>query len=1085
MEGMEHDMEQTGKQPIPILKSKLIAPELADRALFTERLKALGIAGNRCTLITAPAGSGKTTAVLLSLAGVNAQVCWYRLEPEDSRHAIFAAHLVHTLFQKVPDQNRIQSPDMLSAMDDLSLFNAVLCQDAWECFGRNNVPIYLVLDNFHHAVRQPEIIECVRYMLSNMPPCVHLIITSRRQTGLEEGRALTEGIAAFGAAELRFTPDETRLFCREKFCVAADENANQRLHEISEGWIAGIVMILAVFKASGAAHLGSFLEKNLNSEELFGYLTRETLKHEDDGMVMILLKLALLEDFGAGELSGIFGITDSESYLNALAARNLYLTRTITGSGTVYRFHSLYKNALAAMARDIFGTSGLNELQVKIAGYYLASGEVDRAVRHYLAAGETDKAADVIGRCGDRMLNEGAVEALRTMVESFPETYREHHPYLLMYDGVTNKRIDFNRAIRCLDRARGLFKAAGNHAMRIKTCLFLMMACVYQNRLDILKEVAQELQTIPGAMEDELCRRSLMLLSLSEATLSENFQKGNAMFSVLRNMNLDQEERCGAYLYGCALRHRQGDLEGALKMLDTLFTSAIVKLDLYWRSFALSLRSRIFLLKGEFPEAGENVRELLELGERYAHHYSNANGRYYLAHIKYLTRDMDGAVRHICNAQRDYIAFENGVRANLCRLHHYLWVCGTGNSVTPSQILDVYNELITMNPGQGDDDLAASLAGAALRESGEYEQAERLLLHSLAKSTEKNATQSIAGTALHLAKLYFDMCCPEKGMVYLRKFFLICVENDYSVFYDMHFPTLVAMCARAVQAGIQTNFLGSVIRKYFGASAEKHLVKHADTLHSSCAVRKFLHKFSHTGKQLLSKDIYVELFGGFRITADGATLDESAFKTRKISGIIKYLLLNKDHYISRETLAAVFWPDSEKKAALNSLRVALCEVRKALSGIGVSFEDASPLITEEERGFAVSKNCKTDTALFIKLFQTSKTGDAEGKRAALFAMIDLYRDGLLPLDIYDDYTAMDREYFSALFFEAAHNAATLLMRESDFKAAETLLLRIIKLDSYNEHAYKTLIRLYRQTGQNQLADSVSKQFKKRYAKEMR
>jgi DNA-binding SARP family transcriptional activator len=59
------------------------------------------------------------------------------------------------------------------------------------------------------------------------------------------------------------------------------------------------------------------------------------------------------------------------------------------------------------------------------------------------------------------------------------------------------------------------------------------------------------------------------------------------------------------------------------------------------------------------------------------------------------------------------------------------------------------------------------------------------------------------------------------------------------------------------------------------------------------------------------------------------------------------------------------------------------------------------------------------------------------------------------------------------------------MRESDFKAAETLMLRIIKLDSYNEHAYKTLIRLYRQTGQNQLADSVSKQFKKRYAKEMR
>ena len=158
-------MERIETQPVPILKSKLIVPELTDKALFTERLKALDIAAHRCTIITAPAGSGKTTAVLLTLAGIDGQVCWYRLEQEDSRYAIFAAHLIHTLFQRVPDQSRIQSFNMLTTMDDLSLFNAVLCQDAWE-FLDNNIPTYLVLDNYHHALRQPEIIECVRYMLS-------------------------------------------------------------------------------------------------------------------------------------------------------------------------------------------------------------------------------------------------------------------------------------------------------------------------------------------------------------------------------------------------------------------------------------------------------------------------------------------------------------------------------------------------------------------------------------------------------------------------------------------------------------------------------------------------------------------------------------------------------------------------------------------------------------------------------------------------------------------------------------------------------------------------------------------------------
>ena len=1076
-------MEQIGTQPIPILKSKLIVPELTDKALFTERLKKLDIAAHRCTIITAPAGSGKTTAVLLTLAGIDAQVCWYRLEQEDSRYAIFAAHLAHTLFQRVPDQNRIQSFNMLTTMNDLSLFNAVLCQDAWE-FLDNNIPAYLVLDNYHHALRQPEIIECVRYMLSNMPPGVRLIITSRQQTGLEAGHAYTEGITSYGAAELRFTPEETGIFCQEKFGIAADKNACKRLHEVSEGWIAGIVMILSAFKASGVPRLGSFLEKGMNSEELFDCLTSQTLQYESKETIGILLRLALLDDFRVEELPDIFGIDTGET-LDAALARNLYLTKTITGSGTVFRFHSLYKNALAAMGRDIFGASKLHRLQMDIAGYYLAAGRFDRAVRHYIAAGEMDKAADVIVKCGDSMLNEGFTETLKTMVESFPKTYRENHPYLLMYDGVTNKRVDFNRAILCLERARGLFEAEGNHAMRIKTCLFLMMACVYQNRLDIVKKVVHELQTIPGAMGDELCRRSLMLLSLSEATLSEDFPKGNALFSALRNFSLDQEEYCGAYLYGCALRHRQGDLEGALQILENLFTSTLIKMDLYWRSFALSLRSRVLLLKGNPPAAQENVRELLELGERYGHHYSNANGRYYLAMIKYLMHDTDSAVSHICSAQRDYISFENGVRANLCKLHHYLWVCGTDNSIAPSRILDAYHELMSMNPVQGDDDLAASLAGAALRECGEYEQAEKLLTHSLDKSTEKSAPQSAAGTALHLSKLYFDTGESKKAMTYLKNALLICVENDYSVFYDMHFPTLVAVCARAAQGNIQMAFLRSIIRKYFGTSAEKYLVKNADALHSSDSVQKFIRKFIRVKMQPVRKDIYIQLFGWFKITADGASIDESAFKTRKISGIIKYLLLNRDIYVSREKLAAVFWPDSDKKAALNSLRVALCELRKALSVIGVSFEDTSSLITENEQGFMIGKKfCKTDTDLFIELFQKTKTANPERKKDMMLKMLDLYQDGLLPLDIYEEYTVAEREYLSAIFLETAHKVVAFLNQESNYKAAEALLLRIIKLDPYNEHAYKTLIKLYWHTGQTHLADFISRQFARRYEKEM-
>ena len=1072
-------MEWIGYDGVPVLESKLIAPELPAAAMFTERLRRLEIAVRRCTLIVAPAGYGKTTAALLALDRLGAQVCWYRLEKEDARFQVFAAHLVGSLFQKADGAGALQSAGFLSrAAQDIELFDPALCHDAWAHFGRDpaRAPVCLVLDNFHHAANQSRIGRCVRYMLSNMPPCVRVVLISREPTGLEEDRALAGDFAAVGADALRFTQEETRAYCRQRLGGAARDRDFRRIHELSEGWVAGIAMIILAFETSGGAHLERFLDNGLAGGELFDCLTSRTLRQEDGEALRTLLKLSLLEDFRAEEAAGMFGIADAEERIAALAARNLFLTRTMTGGGAVYRFHSLYRNALAALAQDAFGSAGLRALNGHVARCYRAAGRYDRAVRHHLAAGETGEAADVVGENAGRMIEEGAVEAVKTLVAHFPEAYRENHPHLLMYDGVANKRQDFGRAIRCLERARTLFESAGNHAMRMQACLHLMMTSVYQNRLDIVIRVARELQSIPGAGEDALCRRALNLLSLSGATLSENFREGEALFSALRGDELNREERCGTYLYGCALRHRQGDLDGALKLLEQLFSSPLVGLDMYWRSFALSLRSRVHLLRGEFREAEERARELLELGERHAHPYSSANGKYYLAQLKYLAHDPQAAVRFLCGARRDYLSFENGARAGLCRLHHYLWLSGTGDAASPAQILDAYDALAALHPVQGDDDLAASLAGAALRECGECAQAEKLLLHSLDRSEAKGAAQSAAGTALHLSKLYFDIGNPEKGLAYLKRALLSCAENGYTVVYDLHFPTLVALCARAAGAGIQAAHVQAIVRKYFGSELP--------ALGSMKSAKAFLRRFAQ-GLQAPQKDIEARLFGGLRITAGASSIDEGSFKTRKAAGIVKYLLLNRNRHCSRERLAGIFWPDTEKKAALNSLRVAICEIRKVLNSAGISFEDATPLILESRRGFYIpKKTCKTDTDAFSALFESLKAADQHSERAALFQLLDLYGEGLLPTDVYDDYTAVDREHFQAMYLEAAHRAAALLISERDWEGAEAVLLGIIKLDPISKSAHAALIRLYRSTGRHHMADAVSERFKQRYAKEV-
>lgn len=83
---------------IPFLKSKLSVPDAPMRSLFTQRIQDLKIEEGRLVVLVAPAGFGKTTAVLLSLSQRRDRVRWYRMEREDGFLPVFYRHLLETLF---------------------------------------------------------------------------------------------------------------------------------------------------------------------------------------------------------------------------------------------------------------------------------------------------------------------------------------------------------------------------------------------------------------------------------------------------------------------------------------------------------------------------------------------------------------------------------------------------------------------------------------------------------------------------------------------------------------------------------------------------------------------------------------------------------------------------------------------------------------------------------------------------------------------------------------------------------------------------------------------------------------------------
>ncbi|MEM7348891.1 MAG: AAA family ATPase, partial [Chloroflexota bacterium] len=172
--------------PFPLIKTKIQVPQLSaplvDRQRLTSRLdEALT---KKLTLISAPAGSGKTTVVLEWLRSSTYPVAWISLDDGDNDISRFLIYLAEALEQCHPNRGKnaialLRSPTPPTSQTVLaSLINELI-----------DLPqkTILVLDDYH-VIQTPDIHEGLAYALDHLPPNIHLILTSRSDPPLPLSR---------------------------------------------------------------------------------------------------------------------------------------------------------------------------------------------------------------------------------------------------------------------------------------------------------------------------------------------------------------------------------------------------------------------------------------------------------------------------------------------------------------------------------------------------------------------------------------------------------------------------------------------------------------------------------------------------------------------------------------------------------------------------------------------------------------------------------------------------------------------------------------------------------------------------------
>jgi LuxR family maltose regulon positive regulatory protein len=424
---------------VPLLQTKLYIPparpERVPRPRLIERLNA-GLLG-RLTLLSAPAGFGKTTLVTEWLNSVKRPFTWLSLDEHDGDPARFLTYLLAALQKVVPAighaaQAMLQAPQLPPPETLLtSLINDIAATPR---------PFVLVLDDVHLIEAMP-VHQQLTFLLEHQPLQMHLVLVTRKDPLLPLARWRARGqMMDIRQADLQFTEQESAEFLQRVMRLELSSADVAVLHRRTEGWIAGLQ--LAALALQGLARQGISMRGRDDVHQLvqsfsgshryiLDYLIEEVFRRQAADVQDFLCKTSILDRFTASLCDAVAEREDSREVLLALEQGNLF-TVPLDESRQWYRYHRLFADLLRQQLRAV-GMQGLApELHQRASRWYEAEGLFDDAVHHALSGSNWERAAALILDASESMMTSGQMTTLLAWLEMLPEEELRARPELCL-----------------------------------------------------------------------------------------------------------------------------------------------------------------------------------------------------------------------------------------------------------------------------------------------------------------------------------------------------------------------------------------------------------------------------------------------------------------------------------------------------------------------------------------------------------------------------------------------------------------------------------------------------------------------------
>ena len=479
-----------------LLQTKLYIPQirpfLVPRPRLIQKLNT-GLIG-KLTLISAPAGFGKTTLVANHIASGKYTVGWLALDKDDNYEGRFLRYLIAVLQQA----KQTIGTDAVQWLASRQTPSQTILTSLINDLDAINEEIVLVLDDYHF-IRSQSVHTAVTFLLEHAPETFHLIIITRSDPPLPLARLRARGqMVELRAADLRFTESEAVQFLQEDMGLPLDAESVAVLTARTEGWIAGLQM--AALSMRDREDLSGFIESFSGTNRyILDYLLAEVLAGQPSEIRHFLLCTAILERLTTPLCDAILANSakhisnSSYAILDYLEQSNLFLI-PLDDKRIWYRYHHLFADLLRAQGQKSLDTADITKLHIRAADWYGQNDFISEAIHHAALAGDAERVERFIKQNYVTLVSQGEMAQIRVWVGELEKEQVYQRPQLCLYTAYSHAWFgELDEAMRLLTAAEKLLESefTSPEMLAIRAHLAYIQSRITAMRGDIQQAITQ------------------------------------------------------------------------------------------------------------------------------------------------------------------------------------------------------------------------------------------------------------------------------------------------------------------------------------------------------------------------------------------------------------------------------------------------------------------------------------------------------------------------------------------------------------------------------------------------------------------